>query len=227
MPKGLKIFLIIFGILIVANISVLDFFFVKDKFVGKKIQGKGKSEIIGGEESKIATDSCGLVCQQTIEEKINEELSRLPSPADSAGQSSISPSQSPHIPAKIPTVANGKPKVVYVPLVTSGSISSVSWTDISPSEFYFDLSSYPNAKEVRFEVYILSSNSDLGYARLYDVTNKRGVDFSDIQTSSSTFTRIESSGIKIWQGNNKYTVQLRSVNGTQVQLQDAKLKILY
>ena len=111
--------------------------------------------------------------------------------------------------------------------MSAGSISSVAWSDIIPSEFYFDLSSYPGAKQVRFEAYLLSVNNDLGAARLYDVTNKRGVDSSDIQTTASTFTRVESSGIVIWRGNNKYTVQLHSVNGTEVQLKDAKLKIVF
>jgi len=220
MTKNLKILLIVFLVLIIANFSVLDFFFVKDRFVEKKTQEASEGETIVGEQSKVATDSCGLVCQQTIVAKISEELSRLPSPA---GQSSVSPP----LPIKTPTATNGKPKVVYIPLITFGSVSSISWTDIVPSEFYFDLSNYSGAKEVRFETYLLSLNNDLVTARMYDATNKRAVDFSDLQTTSSTFTRIESSPLVIWQGNNKYTIQLRSVNGTQAQLKDARLKILY
>ena len=167
------------------------------------------------EEEKVATDSCGLVCQEMIEEKIQEELARLPSPA---GQSPV---------PVVSLPASGKPKTVYVPLITSGTVASASWTDVVPSEFYFDLVDYPNVKEVRFEAYLLSSNNDMVYGRIYDQTNKRGVDFSDIQTNSSTFTREESSKITIWRGNNKYTVQLRSVNATLVQIKDAKLKVIY
>lgn len=220
MSKSLKILLIVFGALIFANFSVLDFFLVKEKFLLKPGQGSVTNEAISLKETKVATDSCGLACQQTIVQKIGEELSRLPSPA---GQSSVSPS----LPTKIPTPMNGKPKVVYIPLVADGSISSILWTDIVPSEFYFDLSSYPGAREVHFEVYLLSLNNDLVSTQLYDATNKRAVDFSDLQTTSSTFTRLESSPLVIWRGNNKYTLQLHSVNGTQAQLKDARLKILY
>lgn len=173
------------------------------------------------EEDKVATDSCGLVCQKEIEEKIQEELAKIPSPA---GQSSVSPSPQRQ---SVPLPSSTQSKVLYIPLVTSGSVSSVTWVDILPSEFYFDQANYPGTKEIRFEAYLLSLNNDLVSARLYDVTNKRGVDFSDLQTSASSFTRVESSAVKIWQGNNKYTVQLRSVNGTQAQLKDAKLKIMY
>ena len=220
MSKILKILLIIFGILVVANFSVLDFFFVKDRFIEKKTQEASESETVVGEQSKIATDSCGLSCQQEISQKIDEELSRLPSPA---GQSSFSPSA----PTKTPTQPNGKPKVVYIPLAADGTVASASWTNVVPSEFYFDQTNYPGVKEVRFEVNLLSLNNDLAFVRIYDATNKRAVDFSDLQTTSSTFTRIESSPLVIWRGNNKYTIQLRSVNGTQAQLKDARLKILY
>ncbi|MGB9637245.1 MAG: hypothetical protein ACPLY7_00395 [Microgenomates group bacterium] len=223
MKKYLTVLSFVLGVLVVVNLLFLDFWlFWKEKKTTIGLSGGTSATKEVELENKEATD-CGQVCQQTITEKIAEEMSRLTSPAGSAGQSSVSPS----LPAKVPAQLNGKPRVVYIPLVTDGSVSSVSWTDIIPSEFYFDLSNYPQAKEVRFEAYLLSSNNDLDYARLYDVTNKRGVDFSDLQTTSSTFTLVESSPMMIWQGNNKYTVQLRSVNGTQVQLKDARLKILY
>lgn len=220
MNKNLKILLIVFGVLIIANFSVLDFFLVKDRFLTKSSKLSVSQEILPVEETKVATDSCGLLCQETIVQKIGEELSRLPSPA---GQSSVSPS----VPKATVTPSNGKPKVVYVPLAADGAVSSATWTDIVPSEFYFDLGNYPGAKEIRFEIYLLSLNNDLVSARLYDATNKRAIDFSDLQTTSSTFTRQESSPLVIWRGNNKYTLQLRSVNGTQAQLKDARLKILY
>ena len=224
-----KIFLILFGILITANLLFLDRKMFKNwklEIGNEKLEQRARSENKGTNnelalDNKIATDSCGLICQKTIAEKIKEELAKIPSPA---GQSSVSP-----VVIKKPTVqpTTNQSRVVYVPLITSGSVSSVSWADVIPSEFYFDLNDYQGAKEIRFQAYILSLNNDLVTARLYDVTNGRGVDFSDIQTASSTFTRVESSSIKIWRGNNKYTVQLRSVNGTQAQLKDAKLKIIF
>lgn len=222
-----RILLIMIGLLFALNILFLDWRVIGEGREEKQEVGNESGEVSGTEEApslsaKVATDSCGLVCQETITARIQEELGKL---TPQAGQSSVS--QIPIRRATTPTIANGKPKVVYFPLVTDGTVTSINWTDIVPSEFYFDLENYPNAKEVRFEAYLLSLNNDLVTARLYDQTNKRAVDFSDLQTKESTFTRAESSGISIWQGNNKYTVQLRSVNGTQVQLKDAKIKIIY
>jgi len=53
------------------------------------------------------------------------------------------------------------------------------------------------------------------------------VDYSDLSTANGVFSRLESRAIIIWLGNNKYTVQLRSENGTEVQLKEAKLKIVF
>lgn len=213
MKKGLIILFCLLGIMVLGNLVFLDWqYFSKSDIAPPPV-------IQIQEENKIATGSCQLECQEIINEEIKQELAKLPS---MAGQSSISP-------VVYPTTAavNNKPKIVYIPLVTDGSVSSVDWTDIIPSEFYFNWSDYPGAKEVRFEAFLSSANDDPGYARIYDVTNKRGVDFSDLPFNKSAFTRVESGKMVVWSGNSKYTVQLRSVNATKVLIKDAKLKVLY
>lgn len=205
-----KIISIVAGLLVLANLGFLDWQYF---LVGANHDSPGGNELEFAEK----LDYRGL-----IKDEIEKKLSELPL---TAGQSSVLPTV--FVPtSKTPTVAS-QPKIAYVPLVSSGSVFSITWTDITPSEFYFDLNDYPNAKEVRFEAFLQSSNNDLVSARIYDQTNKRGVDFSELQTSTPTFTRIQSSAIKIWRGNNKYTVQLKSVNGTGVQLREAKLIIIF
>lgn len=217
MEKALKATLVVFGILVVSNLLALDFFW----FTGKNFTKSNLAANTEVSEPKTIQDSCGSICQETVTEKIKEELAKI---TPLAGQSSlIIPTSKP---VAQPT-ANGK-KVLYIPLVTEGKTVLTAWTDIVPSDFYFDLTNYSGAKEVRFETYLLAVNGSAKvYARLYDVTNKRGVDYSELYTANDTFTRLESGGISIWRGNNKYTVQLRSENGTEVQLKEAKLKIIF
>lgn len=207
--------LVMLGILVMVNLGVLDWQYVSKSKRISEVELTKASESV----EKTASDSCPLLCQEIIKEEIRKELAKLPS---LAGQSSVSP-------AVYPTtaVANNKAKIVYIPLINEGTVSSSGWTDILPSEFYFNLADYPGAKEVRFEAFLSSSNDDPGYARIYDVTNKRGVDFSDLLFNKSAFTRVESSKVVIWSGNNKYSVQMRSGNATKVQIKDAKLKIYY
>lgn len=214
-----KIVQVLFVILVLTNLGFFDYKYWQEKKAGD-IALTPKNEEISKSEASISADFCGASCQETIKNKIEEELNKLP---NLAGQSSVSPS----IPKPKTSPATNQPKIVYIPLVSSGNVSSINWTDIVPSEFYFDLSDYPSVKEVRFEAFLLSANGDLVSARLYDQSNKRGVDYSELQSSNSVFTRLQSSATKIWRGNNKYTVQLKSVNGTGVQLREAKLIIIF
>lgn len=209
MQKGLKFVFGLLGALVLINLFFLDWQLLNKK-EAKPV------EVNNVPEKPVVADSCGETCEDIIARKVTEAVAKITPPVAVVTQ-------------KTTNVSSGvQTKVAFVPLGAEGVISSISFTDIIPSEFYFDLENYPGAKEVRFEAYIMALNPGTKiYARLYDQTNKRGVDLSDIQTSSGTYERQESSGIVIWRGNNKYTIQLRSVNGTQVQLKDAKLKIIF
>ena len=216
LPKAIKILLISLGALVFLNILALDWFWFADKSKEKEATVEQVTE-----EKATIPENCALSCQQTISEKIQEELAKT---SPSAGQSSVLPTNA--LTVKTPTT--GQQKILYIPLASNGNTVLTVWTDIVPSEFYFDLTNYPGIKEVRFETYLQAVNGSAKvYARLYDATNKRGVDYSDLSTANGVFSRLESSAITIWRGNNKYTVQLRSENGTEVQLKDAKLKIIY
>lgn len=209
MQKGLKIVFVLLGVLVLVNLFFLDW-----QFFNKR--EARPAEISNAPEKPAVVNSCGEVCESLISQKVIEAVAKITPPVAVITQKAVGASSS------------VQTKVAFVPLGTEGAVSSVSFADIIPSEFYFDLENYPGVKEVRFEAYIMALNPGTKiYARLYDQTNKRGVDLSDIQTSSGTYERQESSAVVIWRGNNKYTVQLRSVNGTEVRLKDAKLRIIY
>lgn len=220
MKKIYLILLILFGILLVGNLGYLDYYLAVDKMNTGKRLVREEIKLTESPSDSVAAEDCDESCKELITEIVKEEIGQL---SFVAGQSGSSP-----IPRSIPSAFSSQAKVVYIPLITSGSTVSMNWVDIVPSEFYFDLSNYPGAKEVRFEAYLMADQGAAKiFSRIYDATNKREVDFSNIETASNTFTRVESSGMKIWRGNNKYTIQLKSLNGTQAFLQDAKLKIIF
>jgi hypothetical protein len=64
------------------------------------------------------------------------------------------------------------------------------------------------------------------YARLYDVTNKRAVDFSELWSDSGTSEFKRSVDLAIWRGNNLYRVQAKSSTGTPAYLDSPRLKII-
>lgn len=226
MSKIVKIGLIVFCLLLVADLGYINIQIItgisgsKVGFIGFKSTESTKST----ENTDIKNkEGCGLACQRVIEEKVASEVAKL---ADEWEKELVVPTQR-VITQKITTSVN-EPKIVVIPITSYGESGLVSWTEVKPSEFYFDLINYTGAKEVRFEAYLAADQGAAKvYARLYDATNNRGVDYSDIQTNSSSYIRIQSSKVSIWRGNNKYIVQIKSDNGTVAKIKDAKIVIIY
>lgn len=231
-----KILFTLFLLALFVNLVLVDLWYLSEKRKLEESIGQSRTypfdQTTDGENSEradfdqinqeIAPDlvdlDCNQGCQKLIEEMVTEAISKLPTTKPQS--SSIKP--------LAPTGVSDKTKIIYVPLVTEGNTVSTSWSDILPSEFYFDLADYPGTKEVRFYAYLKSDQGAAKvFARLYDQTNNRGVDHSDIETQSGNYTLVESSKMTIWRGNNKYTVQLKSLNGTQAFLKEAKIKIIF
>jgi len=222
MENKLKILGIGIGGLIILNLLVLDFVWVNQQ----KINSLSKKEV--GKESAatptpISTpfvsqitppEECSETCQSFIDQKIEEAISKLPTQPPT-GKSAVQPTQ-------IPSAS----RVAYITLGGSDLTSATDWADISGTDFYFDLTDYPTATGVRWEISLsafLAGNKV--YARLYDVTNNRAVDFSELFTESGTSTLQRSIDLAIWRGNNLYRVQGKSSTGTPAYLDSPRMRI--
>jgi len=220
MENKLKVLVIGVGFLVIANLFVLDFIWVKQR---KEIPvSKSETELLEtSTPTPISTlpaseitppEGCSEDCVSYIDQKINEAISGLPT---SVPQKTIIPAQ--------PTPSS---KVTYITIGGSSSTSSTSWQDISGTDFYFDLNDYPTAASVRWEISLSSFLAgNLVYARLYDVTNKRAVDFSELSSDSGTSELKRSVDISIWRGNNLYRVQGKSSTGNPAYLDSPRLRI--
>lgn len=212
----------IFGTFIVVNLLLLDFVWIKQRKTVLEGPGVAPSPtptaLATPTPSQQLAEACGTECLTKIQEEIQKAISALPTPVPTVVQTKIVQ----------PTPSPSGAKVVYISLISSGSTTNMDWTDITPSDFYFDLADYPGAKAVRWEASIRALHgSGMVSARLYDFTNKRGVDFSELETQSASFVLIRSSDLKIWRGNNLYRVQMKSINGTEAFLEQAKLRVIF
>jgi len=220
--------------LAMVNIVVVDvalFKVIRDRRYVIREEGGGETglSLMGGlvddEESRPpmalpsgALDSCGSVCQQTIAQEIAVAMATV------SGERVV---ETRTIVKEVASADSGdQANIVYVPIVTTATSTDTDWASVIPSEFYFDLNSYPGAKTVRFTGYLRAVHATGPvYIRLYDDSNNRGVDNSDFSTSDNSSQRFESAPISIWQGNNLYKVQLRSPTATQARLSEVKLKV--
>lgn len=172
-------------------------------------------------------DACGPICRNQISEEVSRAIATV-SAKEKTEKVILREEASTNTNANNPTIipVYEKAKNIWIPLVSSANTTNTNWTDVTPSDFYFDQEDYPGIKQVVFVAYLRAVDATGPvYARVYDVTNKRGVDNSEISTSSNSYQRFETTALSIWRGNNLYRLQLKSGIGTQVILSEAKLKV--
>jgi len=216
--------------LAMVNIVVVDVVLVKRKDQKMDTKSEITLPLLGNliDKDEIAVtpmalpsgvlDSCGSVCQQTIAQEVAMAMATV------SGEKVV---ETKTIIKEVTSASSSdQANIVYIPIVTTATSTDTDWASVIPSEFYFDLNSYPGAKTVRFTGYLRAVHATGPvYIRLYDDSNNRGVDNSDFSTSDNSSQRFESAPISIWQGNNLYKVQLRSPTAIQAQLSEVKLKI--
>ena len=218
--KILPIILILVAVLVVSNLIVIDIGWLKQQKEGRVAKTEFNSETINNPISSTTSavsDSCGTVCQQTIDEKISQALATV------SGKETIKETKAVEKAAKETSQA----KVIYIPLGGSGSTASTSWADVGNAEVYFNIDDYQDVDRIYFEGFIKVKNGNgKAFARLYDVTHSIGVQGSDIETSNENFTMVESGTLSFWQGKNLYRIQIKSLNGYDAYIDSGRIKII-
>ena len=120
---------------------------------------------------------------------------------------------------KVP--ASGVAKINYVSL-SGGTAGGSDWVKMAGTDFTLDQSLYGNVTEVTWQGWI---DSGYGSARLYDNTNHRAVDGSEISVTSGSRASFYSKPLSIWRGQNQYWIEVRSIAG-DVTVSEPKLKII-
>ena len=153
-----------------------------------------------------AADSCGPNCQAYIDRRLADFRASM-------GTSAAVATPKPTVQATAMAKPAARVKQTFTfPVPGSGSTSANDWTDLPGTEFYFDTSDYPGLTEVRLEVNLkLVNGNGLAYVRLFDVTHGIGIAGSVVQTNSQANTVVLSDPLALWQGNNLYRVQAKSL----------------
>jgi len=208
--KILPIIIIVVSILVLANLVVLDLGWLRQQ-----------SEVMPTPTPSLSpatSDSCGTVCQQTIDEKISQAIATL------SGKETTKESKTAE---KTTTPKPSQPQVIYIPLGGGGSTISRDWADVGNAEVYLDVNDYPNLEKAYFEGFIkVKHGNGKVFARLYDVNHSIGVQGSDIESASENFTLVESGTLNFWQGKNLYRIQIKSLNGYEASIDSGRIKII-
>lgn len=121
--------------------------------------------------------------------------------------------------------ANSSVKEYYISL-GSGSTKSSVWQDIAGAEATIDTSNYPSIKSVVFEVFfnIPTANGSV-YAKLYNVTDKHDVWFSEVSSEGPVLTKKEAV-VTLEKGAKTYRVMGLSTLKYDANIENARIRIL-
>ncbi|MCL5113755.1 MAG: hypothetical protein M1372_01125 [Patescibacteria group bacterium] len=197
----------VFAALVFINILVLDLliFFGKSQppalrtIVLKQDQPATTSQDFGSK------NSCPSNCIKKIEEATaSVKLTQTPSPKPTA-ISTPTPAQT-----QTTTPSSSGVKEYFIP-VGAGSLSSGDWTDLAGAQTTIDSNQYANIKSVVFEVSLrIPTGNETAYARLFNVTDKHPVWYSDVSIDGGTPKLVFSQPITLEQGVRTYQVQMKT-----------------
>lgn len=166
-------------------------------------------------------------------EPVSTEISIVnttPTPAFQQEQSSCGKDCLAAIAKEVTKQIGSKPKVTeqvkeyYIPL-GSGSIRSFEWTDIAAAQAMIDTNNYPNIKKVTFDVFMRNpTGNGMVYAKLYNVTDKHDVWFSEVSMEGHALTHKETT-ITLEPGNKLYRVMMKTSMGFDAILENARIII--
>lgn len=115
----------------------------------------------------------------------------------------------------------GKIKEQFVAL-TGGIVTANEWTKITGTDFTLDASLYGSSVEISWQGWIENGK---GSVRLYDSTNHRAVDYSEISVDSGVRSSFYSKPVSIWRGQNAYYIEGKNPWG-EMTLLEPRLKIV-
>lgn len=108
----------------------------------------------------------------------------------------------------------------------SGSNNTDDWADITGVEAYIDSTKYGRIKSVVFEAGIqIPTGNEVAYARLFNVTDKHPVWFSEVSLEGGTPKLLTSQPITLDPESKLYRVQMKTSLKFQANLTTARVKI--
>ena len=120
-----------------------------------------------------------------------------------------------------------KPATVYIPLGSGGQAGDRNWINIDNYGISIDPAEYPGYASMQLEVnFRLTQKSGTGYARLISVADGSAIS-SEVSTTLDTLGWQTSSTFKLPSGKKSYTLQTKSTEGVDIQIESARIKVNY
>lgn len=201
--------LILFGFM-VSNILYLDYLLFKDKKYTELFQIASQST---DQTSQSASICDGKNCLDKIYETIYEATASLKLSNQTETQ-------------KTPVASSGTAVKEYYIAFGSGTSMAYDWTDVTGLSAYVDSTQYGRIKSVVFEASVfIPTGNERAYVRLFNVTDKHPVWFSEVSLEGGQAQLLISQPIILDTGNKLYQVQMRTSLKYQANLAQSRLHV--
>jgi hypothetical protein len=150
------------------------------------------------------------ICPQSCLTKIQERILPIsPTSSQLAPTSTIGPSN----------------REFFIPFGSGSSIAS-DWENVAGLESSINTANYPRITKVTFEATLRTpTGNQTAFARLYNVTDKHPVWFSDVSVDGGITKLVISTPVSLDAGNKTYQVQMKTSLGFQSFLDQSRLRI--
>ncbi len=202
-------------LLIITNILYIDLFILTKKdsdpntifrSENPQVEKKLSDQIITEESSVLCDAACISKIYASIENATKSALKAIPKNSNTIQNTS--------------TV-----KEFFIPF-GSGFSSAEEWTDVPGMSATIDTNNYKKIKTVFFEASLrIPTGNQKAYARLFNITDKHPVWFSEVSIEGGTPTLVTSQPITLDEGNNVYQVQMKTSLKYQSFIDQARIKI--
>ncbi len=114
--------------------------------------------------------------------------------------------------------------VVYIPLGSGGNAGNTDWYSLSNYQITLNPSDYPGYTNMQLEVnFRLTSSGGTAYARLYNSSDGTGL--QQVTTTSTSLNTQTSYYFNLARGSKTYTLQVKSDQGSNLEVQSARIKV--
>lgn len=173
---------------------------------------------VSEQQVNIPPLSCPAACTDLVKEATaGMQNTRIGSPENSV-QSGIQVKQPPN--------GNAVQKEYYIPL-GSGNTAKTDWDDLTATETLTNPETYGNIREILFLASLKNpTQNGETKVRLYNVTDKHPVWNSEVAMNGPVSQTITSGNISFDNGTKLYRVQMKNSMGYQVNLENARIRIV-
>lgn len=147
---------------------------------------------------------------KTLEDKVTVLQTQVSSPTQA--------------PAVTPVAVKKAP--VYIPLGSGGVRNDQDWWALSSYEISIDPSEYAGYTSMQMEVTMrLWETSGTAFARLYNYTDGKEIQNSEVNVTQDVATLATSYYFQLPTGKKTYRLQVKSTQGFNVELENARIKV--